>query len=291
MESSPLGPSDVITYADLLIERRRLDQARALLAEQLKAKPDNADLLHRLALVDYLKEDADEAFATVNRLLAHAPAHFGGRLLHAALLQDRRQFADAEAVYLALIRDYPEEPELYAAYGRLMLATLNFDKARRLAAEALRLDPEHAAGLFVMGMCDLIAGKTGGHSRHIETLVREHPENIRATTALMLALQDRRDWAGALRLARELLRTRPTDENIVQWVRELKVENHWSMLPLYPMRRWGWGGAVAVWAVGIVSLNALQSVVARPVMGALLVAWFAYVAYSWIWPAQLKRLM
>ena len=291
MMSSPHGPSDVVVHADLLIERGRLDQARALLAEQLTTNPDNADLLHRLALVDYLNEDTDDAFATVSRLLATAPAHYEGRFLQAALLQDRGQFADAEAVYLGLIRDYPEAPELYATYGRLMLATLNLDKARRLAAEALRLDPEHAAGLFVMGMCDLISGKTGEHSRHIETLVREYPENERATIALILALQDRRDWAGALRLAQELLRTRPTDENIVEWVRELKVENHWSMLPLYPMRRWGWGGAVAVWAVGIVSLNALQGVVAPTVMGALLITWFAFVAYSWIWPGQLKRLM
>jgi tetratricopeptide (TPR) repeat protein len=287
-QPQPLPRDDLLSHCDLLIERRRLDQARALLAPALKAAPDDEDLLHRFAIIDYLDDDDEAAAATVQRLLSLAPSHYGGRILHAEILEHRNQFADAEGVWLGLLRDYPESADLYASYARLMLDTLNLTKAQRLAAEALRLEPENDSGLFVMATCDLIQGRPGKHSRHLETLVREHPENVRTTIALIFALQDRRDWAGALRLARELLRSQPTSEPIVELVRELEVETHWSMRPLYPMRRWGWGGAAAVWGVAMVALHALGN---EPVAAAVGVSWLAYVVYSWVWPAQLKRFL
>ena len=290
-QQQPLSSAAVIAQSDLLIERHRLDQARALLAQALKANPDDEELLHRLALIDYLEEDHGAALDTIQRLLSRTPSHYGGRCLHAAILERRKQLADAESVWLGLIRDFPESADLYASYARLMLSTLNLTKAQRLAAEALRLEPEQDAALFVMAMCDLIAGTKGQRSHHLETLVRERPENAATMITLILALQDRSDWRGALRLAQEILRSRPTDADYVDLVRELKVETHWSMVPLYPMRRWGWAGSFGMWLAGIVGLNVLSRVVAPPVIITLGLLWFVYVVYSWVWPAQLKRLL
>jgi tetratricopeptide (TPR) repeat protein len=287
-QQGPLTLEDVLAQSDLLVERRRFDQARTLLGHALKARPEHEDILYRLALVDYLEGHDEPALKAVLRLLAKAPAHYGGRFLHAELLERRKQLAAAESVWLDLIRDFPESADLYAQYAQLMLSTLNLEKARRLAMEGLRFEPENEAALYVMAISDLIAGKQGQHSRHLEALVREHPENVATTIALILALQDRCDWSGALRLAQELLKSQPTDEELVEIVRDLKVENHWSMWPLFPMRRWRWAGSIGVWVVAVIGLN-VAGRMSSSVVGPVLVLWLVYVVYSWIWPAQLKR--
>jgi tetratricopeptide (TPR) repeat protein len=282
------GIREILERCDLLIERRRCDQARALLAEAVRAEPDNTELVYRLALVEYLDENEAGAQIAVRQLLRQAPEHYGGRILQAELLEHQKQLGEAEAVWLELLRDYPESANLYAAYAGLMLRTLNLAKAQRLSAEALRLEPGQEGALFVMATVDLIQGRPGDHSRHLETLVREHPENVRTGIALIVALHDRRDGAGALRLARELLRARPTDENLVELVRELTLKYHWSMLPLYPVLRWGWAGAAVLWGVLALGLQALNKVneTATVVIG---VSWLLYVLYSWTWPSLLKR--
>ena len=291
-QQQPLTVAQVVTQSDVLIERRRLNEARALLSTVLKAHPDSEELLYRFALIDYLEENDEDALATIARLLSTTPSHYGARFIQAELLERRNRWADAENVWLELIRDFPETADLYAAYARLMLSTLNLDKARRLASEALRFEPEHHSALYVMAIADLITGQQHGqHSRHLEMLVHEHPENVATTIALILALQDRCEWSGALRLAQELLRSRPTDDNVVELVRELTVETHWSMVPLYPMRRWGWAGAIGIWGAAVIGLNALEGLVPSSVLGILLVIWFTYVVYSWVWPTQLKRLI
>jgi tetratricopeptide (TPR) repeat protein len=284
-----LSRAEVVAQSDLLIERRRLDQARALLASALRAAPEDEELLHRVAIVEYLDDDEDAAAQMVQRLLARTPAHYGGRLLHAEILERRRQFADAETVWLGLLRDFPESADLYASYARLMLATLNLTKARRLAAEAVRLEPENDSALFIMAMCDLIDGRQGERSRYLDALVREHPENTQTALALILALQDRHEMAGALRVARELLRSRPSDEDFVEIVRELEVENHWSMAPLYPMRRWGWAGSAGVWVAAVVGFQLAQGIMSDTMVTVVVSVWLVYIVYSWTWPAMLKR--
>ncbi|MEJ0038471.1 MAG: hypothetical protein WDO68_20730 [Gammaproteobacteria bacterium] len=61
----------------------------------------------------------------------------------------------------------------------------------------------------------------------------------------------------ALRIAQELLRNQPDNPHYLSLVRELKMQTHWTMLPLYPMQRWGWGGAAAVSVAGIIGVRAL----------------------------------
>lgn len=274
--------------SDLLIERRRLDQARALLAPALKAAPEDLELLHRCAVIDYLDDEMETASRTVGQLLSRAPSHYGGRIIRAEIHEHFSQFAEAESVWLELIRDYPESADLYSSYARLMLATLNLEKARALAAEALRFEPEHDGGLYVAATCDLISGRRGARSHHLETLVREHPEKAQAVLALIVALSDRGEGAAALRLARELLRSDPGNQHYVELVKALAVENHWSLWPLYPMRRWGWAGAAGMWAAMIVAVRTIES---ESTQSTIVVFWLAYVAYSWFWPTMLPKLL
>ena len=45
---------------------------------------------------------------------------------------DAGAYVDAEEIITGLIRDYPEEAELFAFYARLMLVTFHLPKARAL---------------------------------------------------------------------------------------------------------------------------------------------------------------
>ena len=94
---------------------------------------------------------------------------------------------------------------------------------------------------------------------------------------------------GGLRVARQLLRTRPDSEPVVRLVRQLELRTHWSLLPLYPMQRWGWGGAAAVTAIGIIGIRIADSRLSGSVAATITLVWLGYVVYSWIWPGILRR--
>jgi tetratricopeptide (TPR) repeat protein len=290
-QSQPLDPQALITQADVLIERRRYAQARGLLAQGLRSYPADERLCYRLAYVDYREERYAEALQTLQDLLRNVPDHYGARSLQAHVLEETQQLAAAERVWIDLLREYPEDADSYASYGLLMLRTLHIDKGSRLADEALRFEPEHATALFVKGMAELIQGKAGTMNEHLAKLIREHPEQRAAASALIVALQDRGDAQGALRISRELLAAQPDDEAVVEMTRELHRNAHWSMLPLYPMQRWGWGGAAAVWVAGVIGLRMLDGRVSPTTQLTITVLWLLYVLYSWIWPPILKRLL
>jgi tetratricopeptide (TPR) repeat protein len=291
MNEAKITPAETAFEVRNLIDRRRYDLARTRLAGALKEHPDHADLLCLSALVDYFSDDKTSARAAIRAALNADPQHSGARNLLAHILEDDKQFADAERIRIALLRDFPEEAAYYASYAQLMLRTLNMDKARRLAREGLRFEPEHSGCLYVVALADVIDGVGAGDNAHMATLVREHPEHVNTAVTLIIALQDRGDTRGALRIAKELLRSQPDNERFVQLVRELKSVSHWSLLPLYPMLKWGWAGAIAVWFIGIVGLRLLAQVAPPAVVMTCGAVWLLYVIYSWVWPPLLKKIL
>jgi len=272
-----------------LIERRRYSQARVTVGQGLREFPESAELQYLAAFIDYASERPQQAMQGVRALLSQSPQHYGGRTLYAHLLEGTKELAEAERVWIDLLRDFPQSADCFAGYGELMLKTLNLEKARRLAQEGLRLSPEHAGCLFLAAMIDLIRNRSGADSEHLQRMLREHPEHARAALALVIALSARGNDRGALRVAQELLRQQPNAGHLVTLVRSLKTRTHWTMLPLYPMQRWGWNAAIAITLVGIVGLRVAEQTLPSTLVETLTWIWLAYVIYSWVWPRLLRR--
>jgi tetratricopeptide (TPR) repeat protein len=285
--------SVVLNEAHVLLERRRYTHARSVIAQGLRHFPQNTELLYLSAFVDYAEDNNDAAMQTVRQALAQDPEHVGARRLCAHLHEEAKEFAQAEALWIGLLREFPEDADSYAAYAELMLRTLNIEKATRLAEEGLRHEPEHAGCLYVAAMVDVVSGGglRGSRNENLQRLLSAHPEQVRTSVALVIALSDQGRHRDALRVAQELLRSHPQSEQYVSLVRELKLHTHWSLLPLYPMQRWGWGGAIAVTVVGIIGVRMVNNFMPGPLGSAVVFAWLAYLIYSWVWPPLLRKLI
>jgi predicted Zn-dependent protease len=277
--------------AHALVDRRRYQQAQRTISVGLQEFPDSIELQYLGAFVDYASQRPEPALRAVNALLSQAPHHYGARKLRAHLLEEAGQLAEAEQVWIELLRERPQNADCFAGYGELMLKTLNIDKAERLAREGLRQAPDHPGCLYLAALIDLIRNRRGGDSEHLRRMLREHPEHSRSAVALVIALSGRGNDRGALRIAQELLRNQPDSAQRLNLVRELKARAHWSMLPLYPMRRWGWTAAIVISLMGIIGLRASQQVLPPQLYSALTTLWLAYVIYSWVWPRVLRKLV
>jgi tetratricopeptide (TPR) repeat protein len=281
-----------LQQAHALIDRRRFPQARQLLAGASQNYPDNTQLLYLSAFIDYSEGNIADAEKTVRTVLLQDPKHYGARTLSAELHEAQRQYAQAEAVWIDLLRDYPENADCYAAYSDLMMRTLHLDKAQRLMQEGLRLEPNHEKCLYIAALLQIIQGTSRGvDGEHLQTLMKEHPERIHSLVALVVALDQRGDSRSALRVAQQLLAMRPDSAHFLNLVKLLKLKVHWSLLPLYPMQRWGWGGAGVVTAIGIIGVRAARNTLSSSVASTIAFVWLGYVIYSWVWPRILRKLI
>jgi hypothetical protein len=156
----------------------------------------------------------------------------------------------------------------------------------------LRLDPSHRQSLYIASLIHVIQGRSGAeNNQHLQQLLEEHPERIHSLLALIIALDQRGDSKGALRVAQQLVATRPDSQQFVDLVRALRRQNHWSLLPLYPMRRWGWGGAAAITAIGIIGVRIAGQTLPPQTAEIISFVWLGYVIYSWVWPGILNKLI
>src|SRR5579862_7790985 len=115
--------------AHALVERRRYAQAQATVSRGLSEFPDSIELLYLGAFIDYASDRQAQAMQEVKALLARSPEHYGACRLHALQLEQTEQFAEAERVWIELLRSHPQNADCFAGYGKLMLKTLHLEKA------------------------------------------------------------------------------------------------------------------------------------------------------------------
>lgn len=289
MNDQPTSAAVFSEQAFYFIERRRLRDAQRVLKEGLAQFPQDPDLLFHSAQVEWLGDDARAAENTVRQMLVLAPEHAPARQLLAALLVERHEYADAELLLIGLIRDHPEHADFYGRYARLMLRTLHLEKAEQLASEGLRYDPENAECLLAIALCE--TARSGARPNAALTrLLGAHPESLSTVHALVVALVEAGRVDEAHRIAQGAMRADPANENLVSLVRELRIQNHWSMKPLWPLQRWGWGASAAMWVGAMVMVRLLDRS-APQVVTPFVFFWLGYAIYSWVWPPLLRRIL
>lgn len=289
MDDQPASAAAFAEQAFYFIERRRLADARRLIAQGLTQYPQDADLLFHSAQADWLDDRNADAEATLRQLLVSNPHHAPGRRLLAQLLIERGALADGESLLIGLLREYPESAELYGRYARLMLRTLHLEKAERLAQEGLRYDPEDSECLLAQALCETVRNG-GGSNRGLEKLLAAHPESQSAVHALVVALVNSGRINEAHRVAQGAMRADPANQHLVDLVRELRIQNHWSMKPLWPLQKWGWGASIGMWVGAIVTFRVLEKTAPDLALPASLL-WVAYAIYSWVWPSLIRKIL
>lgn len=271
------------------IERRRLRDAERVLKEGLAQYPQDPDLLFHSAQVEWLGEENQAAENTVRQVLVSAPEHAPARQLLAALLVEKHEYADAELLLIGLIRDFPEDADFYGRYARLMLRTLHLEKAGQLASEGLRYDPDNAECLLAIALCE--TARSGARPNAALTrLLTAHPESLSTVHALVVALLESGRVDEAHRIAQGAMRADPANENLVALVRELRIQNHWSMKPLWPLQKWGWGASAAMWLGGMIMVRVLERAAPQAAVPFVFL-WLGYAIYSWVWPPLLRRML
>lgn len=271
------------------IERRRLHDARRILKEGLAQYPQDPDLLFHSAQVEWLDGSVAGAESTVRQALVVDPEHAPARQLLASLLVEREEFADAELLLIDLLRDFPEHADLYGRYARLMLRTLHLEKAEQLAREGLRYDPENDECLLAIALCE--TARSGARPNEaLAKLLGAHPESLSSVHALVVALVDAGRLDEAHRIAQGAMRADPANENLVSLVRELRIQNHWSMKPLWPLQKWGWGASAVMYGAAFVIGRMLAKTAPEWVVPFSLF-WLSYAIYSWVWPPLIRRIL
>ena len=153
----------------------------------------------------------------------------------------------------------------------------------------MRFDPENEHCLYVVATARLIDGQGLGENEDLATLVAQHPERLRAGLTLVMALQERGRRKEALLVSQELLRAQPDNPQLLENVKILKAATHWSMLPLYPIQRWGWPAVFVLWAVFALGLPRIAPGLPPDVTLGITILWIAYAIYSWVWPPFLQK--
>ncbi|MDR7048743.1 tetratricopeptide (TPR) repeat protein [Duganella sp. 3397] len=287
-ENGLLSARDYALQIDGLIERSRYAQARVLIGEALAHYPDDHALLFAAACVDYNTDAGDQARRTLQQILARDPEDYAARSLMVSVLQDAGELPQAELLLIELIREYPEAGFQYARYALLMYRTLHIEKAQALAREAFRLDPNNELALTTCLIGDIIDGRKGAEQAGLARLLQGHPESENTARMLITHLISRGRYKAAKRIAVELLKLYPSSREVLELVVQLDALSHWSMLPLWPLNRWGWAASAALYVITLLALNLVRN--QAPLFSSA-ATWtlLGYCAYSWIYPSLLTR--
>jgi len=261
------------------------------LHEGLVQEPDSPYLLYLAAFIEHSDDNHEDALAAVARVLEVDPTNFPARKLLASVQIDLGRHGEAEKTLLGLLGEAPQDVDLLCDYSRLMLLTLHIDKAAALSEEALRIAPEDDRALSTRALVGLVRRPTGKSLDEVSQLVAHQPDARHTAYLLLQALIDDGRDKEALVLAQQLLREDPSNQALVDVIVGMQLRTHWSMIPLRPFTRWGWGGSAAMWFLVIAGLRGLRGAGLVTLAGILGVAWLVFCIYSWVWPSMLERIL
>lgn len=170
-EALRIRPGDAITWNNMgWVEEKKgdLDAAESDFRRALEINPGQANALMHLGEMRLLKRnDAVEALAIAERLLATNPDDENGRYLHAACLMRLGRFIDAAAEYEALLPIYPDRRRIIRrmAECRLLAGQSSAWLALARSADGAALDDPRFLEPYVASLVEHLLWVAPGTAR------------------------------------------------------------------------------------------------------------------------------
>ena len=256
LDQNPDSSTLRVTYARLLVDAQRFEEARVHFARLLEEDESNEDVRHALALLHFQLRDFDRAeheFRVLTRSierrdgawyylgrLAEARGDYevalaayskvdrgdnrlGAQVRVAVLLSEAGRVDEARARLHALQgRSTNEAIHLYSVEADILLDHSRFEEAMQVYDAALEQWPGDASLLYARGMLAVELDDLEGAERDFGAIIDRDPDHADALNALGYTLADRTDRIEeAYRLIKRAYELQPDSHYIVDsmgWV-------------------------------------------------------------------------
>lgn len=127
-----------------LKKEQRLEEARALLEEQLQTYPHNHFLQASLADLYLRQNEVQQAERLINNILADNPTEYRGLMIKGDIAYRRRQYEEAISLYRQAYKS-KEDPYLATRLIRALIRAGDMDEALSLCQQHLEQNPQRTA--------------------------------------------------------------------------------------------------------------------------------------------------
>ena len=135
------GPA-FVNLSDLYLRNNRESEIDALLAQGLKAAPNDAALLHATGLLRIREKRVPESLALLKRAADAQPANARYAYVYGVALQSTNRTPDAIAVLQGALKRAPNDPDLLSALALYSRQVGRLDAARGYAQHLAAVAPD-----------------------------------------------------------------------------------------------------------------------------------------------------
>jgi tetratricopeptide (TPR) repeat protein len=154
-----------------LVGKGRLDEAEEIIQRLLREQPDNGEYLAVLGFIRFSNKQFGEARKLYNQALRTHPNHYNYLRLGRACAMDGDYEAAARALEEAH-RLAPSSEEVMSDLGKAYFYRRQIDKARQVADELLRLNPNSADGHIIYIVCEADAKRFDEATEHYKAFLQ-----------------------------------------------------------------------------------------------------------------------
>ncbi|HEY4145300.1 tetratricopeptide repeat protein [Pinirhizobacter sp.] len=197
--SASTGSSEPVALrsARLALQTGRFREANFLLAGLLAGGLDTPAVRHDLSFARLCMGELDAAEATLAPMIPQSVTVPAIGLLHARLLQHRRQFDDAMLIVQAVLAENASMAEAWGLLAMLHLDLAQADQARAAAERALSLQTGQSDALTVLGTLHLWSHDASAAYQAFSAILSTQPAAGRALAGAGEALMLRGDIGSA----------------------------------------------------------------------------------------------
>lgn len=273
--------------ANHLTSINRFERANEILFDLLSENPDSDDIPLLIGINYFSLSKYEEAKKFVENSLASGYEACNSHALLGLIEMRLNKFAQAETHFLESLQINPQNPQTIAHYSSLMFLTNHQEKGRKLLEEARRIDPEDEVVLHYWYLYALLnEEKTLQTDTLHEIINSDEDEYVKLINILQHNLSIS-NYKEAYNVARDAYLMNPSDDSLLDLLKNLKIQNCPFMMPIRMIDRLGggmvvWGGVVALLFV-LIWLNYDNAILYVAVF------YMGLCVYSWVVPPIIKK--
>lgn len=213
-ELVPLGPTEQIKWAEFKRGIGAVDEAKRILEEMAAKIPDVSASKIMLAELALEARRFDEARAIVAKLLAKDSRHFQAMFLDAKIKIAEGKLSEGVKALERLADQRPNIPRLQYELAQAEMAINELAKADVAVKEALKVDPGYFEALLLQATLDLKRGNLAPAITLLERMTNRHPAKLNSYFLLAAGYAQRGSPEDALRVYARLSAMAPTNAEV-----------------------------------------------------------------------------